>query len=264
MTYHEIRAALTNMYEDTQGGSRTQRGYVGSHHGDFQESYQVDDDEDMYGKAYYQNYDGYPEEDWRAETWSDQHQPEEAWVSEWNGQDWPEDEPEAKVNVEELKALMQAQEEAEKQNRDLQMMMAENDRNLTEARKAVAAATKDRGWGAGPQQSKGRPGSMYQAKGKNKGKGKSYDALQSLQVKIEGIRLLWWEDFQGPKGSKGGKSGSQFVLNADYELMTLEGNDNDENVSPVQRALLRPGSQCFHMRPSLTLALQRQGEAMML
>ena len=56
---------------------------------------------------------------------------------------------------------------------ELQALMAENTRNLVEARRAVAAAAKDRGWNQPPQQRQPKPTSSYKGfKGSSKNKGK--------------------------------------------------------------------------------------------
>ena len=90
-------------------------------------------------------------------------------TQEWDGS-WSPGEEDAEFQpevTEELKALIQQKEDAEKDYNELQALMADNQRTLIEARRAVAAASKDRGYGGSVQQ-KGRPTSTYMQKGKGK------------------------------------------------------------------------------------------------
>ena len=237
LTYAEIRSALTNMYEDSSGGARSGKGYNyftdGHYAGD--EWYETDETYEDDG-VYYQA--GWEEDQW-TDHWSQPDWDQTAWAqTDWSDpSEWHEEEvdQEQEVNTEELKSLLQAQEEAEKHQRDLTMMMAENDRNLTEARKAVAAAAKDRGWGGSPQQGKGRPTTTYPGKnGKGKTKGKSKHEAHWFKGKgnYKGNNFKGFKGNSfGKKGfsqfSKGNKGGGQFVLDADYELMTVVENGDE-------------------------------------
>ena len=59
-------------------------------------------------------------------------------------------------------------------------MLAENDRNLMEARRAVAAAARDRGWGS-VQQRQPKPTSTYMTKGKSKGQPKGKKGAEMVE-----------------------------------------------------------------------------------
>ena len=67
-------------------------------------------------------------------------------------------------------SLKGEQKDFEDQKKELEAMIAENDRNLAEARRAVAAAARDRGWG-NVQQRQPKPTSAYMSKGSGKAKG---------------------------------------------------------------------------------------------
>ena len=230
LTYQEIRSALMNMYEDNLGGSRAYRGHNYVMEGDYgwEESTEGHQEAD---EIYYQGHEEWPNDSWQSGECS-----ETAWnQTEWDEGIWPEENEDqgTEVNTEELQALMQAQDEAEQAHRDLQLMMAETNRNLSDARKAVAAATKDRGWGAGPQQ-KGRMTSTYPNKGKGKFKGKNQQEAHWFQGKGQrfgptnkgyrhpGFGKKGAPPFSKSFNHKGGKGGSQYVLDADYELLTLD------------------------------------------
>lgn len=155
--------------------------------------------------AYYQ---GYGDDEWGHEGnqnswWNDED-------TMWAQSEWHEYEnEETEVSTEELKALIQAQEEAERSFQDSQVMLAENERNLQEARRAVAAASRDRGWGGAPQQ-KGRNTSTYM-KGKDfskygKGKGMSSNYMKG---KDKGYNKGFGKSKGLPFGKGPGKHGGK-------------------------------------------------------
>ncbi|CAK9015947.1 unnamed protein product, partial [Durusdinium trenchii] len=171
LTYQEIRSALTNMYEDSQSSQHRHSG-KGYH---FMMDQSGDDDYwQQFGDHYEDDesgfYHSWDDESWQDLQWQAFESEPSIWAQvDWHENDWqtPEEEhdpSEPGAASEDFKVLFQAQEEAEKHHRELQIMMAENDRNLAEARRAVAAATEDRGWGAGPQQGKGRMTTTYPGK----------------------------------------------------------------------------------------------------
>lgn len=112
---------------------------------------------------------------WDASNW---HQ--DAWWQspDWNEggvESWPAEESTGQTSDQDetVAHLLKEQEEAERSMSELQALMAENTRNLVEARRAVAAAAKDRGWNQPPQQRQPKPTSSYKGfKGSSKNKGK--------------------------------------------------------------------------------------------
>ena len=64
--------------------------------------------------------------------------------------------------------LVQEQQEAERQQQELQALLAENERSFDQARKAVSQASRDRGWGQPPQQRQTRFTNMFKDEGKSK------------------------------------------------------------------------------------------------
>ena len=178
--YQEVKQALLSMFEDRgKGNPFGGKGLYAQEMWDY--------DEPM--SAYHQ-------EDW---TWWE----DEAWnyygqEGEWQ---WQDDEEEEDGNPEEdgpsddvFVKLQEEQNEWEEQRKEIEAMLADNDRNLTEARKAVAQAAKDRGWGGTVQQRAPRSTSTYPYKGKGKGKpkGKAYLAESANMAK-------GWSG-KGPKG----------------------------------------------------------------
>ena len=263
LTYQEIRSALTNMYEDSQSSQHRHSG-KGYH---FMMDQSGDDDYwQQFGDHYEDDesgfYHSWDDESWQDLQWQAFESEPSIWAQvDWHENDWqtPEEEhdpSEPGAASEDFKVLFQAQEEAEKHHRELQIMMAENDRNLAEARRAVAAATEDRGWGAGPQQGKGRMTTTYPGKGK--GKNKSKQEVNWFKGKYSGNNKGSSKSFSNnryssfgkkggspfPKGKFGPKGGgSQFVLDADYELMALDATSilaADEHSSDKSKAGKEP------------------------
>ena len=79
-----------------------------------------------------------------------------------------------------LAALREHKREYENQRQEIEAMLAENDRNLMEARRAVAAAARDRGWGS-VQQRQPKPTSTYMTKGKSKGQPKGKKGAEMVE-----------------------------------------------------------------------------------
>ena len=120
-------------------------------------------------------------------------------------EEWPpaeEDEPNEVPNDEVLASLQGEQREYEEQKKELEGMLAENDRNLEQARRAVAQAARDRGWQGGVQQRQPKQTSTYMSKGKPKGQG--------LGKGKKGAKFAWVAA-KGKKGYKGNfpKQGSK-------------------------------------------------------
>ena len=217
--YTDIKQALLAMYEEKAHGiplDRDRKGY-GKGSSFFQESGMDYENEPeavpAYGGDTYavteQGGLGYDDGSWNAGGWA-----QDAWWSspaDWSGEAWyqgswdehDQEQPDSGAHDpesnEEYAQLIREQEEAEKSNQELHAIMTENNRNLMEARRAVAAAAKDRGWNNPPQQRQGRSTSSYPGKGKSSfshGKGK---------INYAGEDLAWvkGKPSKGYSGSKG-------------------------------------------------------------
>ena len=159
--YHEIKQALLSMYEDR--GSKGSRPFNFGHGGRAAYWAEEVDPEAWYdddGAVYYQDFDGAW---WSEDQWALYGSQDGEWVPE-DADEEGDSEPDAA-----LAQLQEEQQEIEKERQEIEAMMAENDRNLQEARRAVAAAVKDRGWGGGVAQRPFKPTSTYMAKGKRGG-----------------------------------------------------------------------------------------------
>ena len=192
--YQDIKAALLSMFEEKHhriplDGDRKGKGKYGGLFFNDGSYFGADDIEDFTGEfddTFYANEgstygDGYGNWDW----WSEE-QPFEAWWNDESTGDEPVPDP---VEPDETLAhLMKEQEDAERANAEMQIMMAENHRNLMEARRAVSQAAKDRGWGSPPQQRQQKSTSHYWSKGgkgkfPNKGKLNYYEDAALLKGK---------------------------------------------------------------------------------
>ena len=180
--YHDIRAALLSMFEER--GARPNVPYVGKggkpgNRTHYQEEYNFQGNEydDTQGESTFHVSDA--QSSWDESAWQDEWQDQSAWWSSDmgnTGQAWSEHEEQYEQyeaqQGDEAYAWQCAQEEfqeAERSHAELQAMVAESERSLIEARRAVAAAAKDRGWNQGPLQRQSRPTSTYMNKGKPKG-----------------------------------------------------------------------------------------------
>ena len=234
LTYAEIRSALLGMFEEKhsgKGGTRPgfgigQRAYY-QHAEDY--DYETDGVYDNEGVYYQENegfYDpsGYSEDqsayyydewsDWNETTYQAEEDPA------WEHQD---EEPD-----ENLLRLQEEQLEAEKNKKEMDLMAAEADRNLIEARRAVAAAAKDRGWQGTVQQRQPRPTSTFpfnKSKGKS-GKGKGKPAHMDQHWMKGGHK----GNFSKGKSSKGrGKKGSGHT----FHTLTLDAGEQDMWLAPI-------------------------------
>ena len=160
LSYAEIRSALLAMFEDRGGGK-------GKNFNQRHLYYQETEPEhvEQYDEAFYYE-GGYPESDYGYHEEYDQYQAEwgESWDDYGEEDHWQED----PMEDETVLRLQEEVEEIQKQKTELDTMLAETDRNLVEARKAVAAAAKDRGWAGTVQQKQPRATSTFPFKGKNK------------------------------------------------------------------------------------------------
>ncbi|CAE7904921.1 Rnf13 [Symbiodinium microadriaticum] len=205
-----IIKALLSMYEDR--GSRRSRLFGfghGARHAYWTEEVDPEAWYDEDGVVYYQDVEG--------AWWSDQ------WAL-YGGQEgeWVQEEVENEADEEPDSALVQLQDdqrEFEKERQEIEAMLAENDRNLRDARRAVAAAV----WWSCPTalqggQQKGKVNfseEAHFAKGPGKGKGK-WSAP------------IWSKGGRNTKGGKGkAKGGNNFHLltidESDYCLAATEG-----------------------------------------
>ena len=231
LSYSEIRQALMSMFEEQ--GTRSVKGF--GRHGIFS---MEAEELDTWGSDYIPNYDIASEENYYQQAWED-----ETWDSgwddgswgyvDWTSQEWdsswPPGEEDAEFQpevTEELKALIQQKEDAEKDYNELQALMADNQRTLIEARRAVAAASKDRGYGGSVQQ-KGRPTSTYMQKGKGKSsfsKGK-FEA-NWMKGKDKGKPFYKGKNFNMgkrnfPYRGKGNTHGLN-MMGADYQVLSVD------------------------------------------
>ncbi|CAE7563794.1 TY5A [Symbiodinium sp. CCMP2592] len=202
--YHEIKQALLSMYEDK--GSQGGRPYHSGHGG--RSAYWAEEldpeawyDED--GSVYYQDTEGAW---WTDEQWAYYGGQEGEWVQEEVTEVTGDEEPDAA-----LVHLQEEQVEIEKERQEIEAMLAENDRNLQDARRAVAAAVKGLGKHGQPKggQSKGKAHYSEEAnyvKGAGKGKGKWSSPS-------------WGKAGKG-KGKGKGKNGGH-----NYHLLTIDEYD---------------------------------------
>ena len=166
LTYSEVRSALLGMFEEKASGMPKGAGRFGSQRTFYNEAeyydYEQETPEPTDTALYTETgYDGQYD---HGEEWQD-----------WNDQFWGEEEetwPEETPPDEDLMRLQEEQNEIEKQRQELEMMLSETDRNLIEARRAVAAAAKDRGWTGTVQQRQPRTTSTFPWQNKGKGYGK--------------------------------------------------------------------------------------------
>ena len=188
--YTDIKGALLSMYEEKahriplEGpkGSGKSRAYFQEELYDWEENSEditVNEADTFHAEDYGQDYDGSAawwqdpwsqEAWWQSPAWNEGHFQDANWDA--ASQSIPEDS--APESNEAYAHLLKEQDEAEKSYNELQALMAENERNLQEARRAVAEAARDRGWSAGPQQRQQRFTSSYpgRGKGQHKSKGK--------------------------------------------------------------------------------------------
>ena len=144
-----------------------------------------------------------------------------------------EDEDDEEPADEAFAALREDQKEFEEQRKEIEAMLAENDRNLAEARRAVAAAAKDRGWSGSVQQRQPRPTSTYMAKGKGKRKRRRTGWRPARRAKESFPRARTRD--QGPKGPHRGATPTTWKAASSF--------------SPLLRSAPRsPARRCHHLR----------------
>ncbi|CAE7224161.1 CACNA1B [Symbiodinium sp. CCMP2592] len=208
--YQEVRQALLSMFEDRGGKSaRTFAPGKGAYHVELDREY-ADDGAYYTDAAYvtYQDDGGENMDDWWGQPaqWGyyTEAEPGQEWSANWAEEE--ADPGEAEIEDEVYAVLKDDQREYENQRQEIEAMLAENDRNLMEARRAVAAAAKDRGWGS-VQQRQPKPTSTYMSKN-NKGKGHGKGGGKKGAKLVE--EANWVSKGQGKKGkpfSKGASKG---------------------------------------------------------
>ena len=236
LAYSEIRQALLGLFEEKLHGKGPGKGpgfmglrSMGSQRAYFQdyeteESY--DPNSEHYGfysdETYGQDYatEGY-------EEWPD----EETYEAE----EWPNEEE----MDEDLLRLQQEQEEIEKNKMELEALLGETDRNLIEARKAVAAAHKDRGWTGTVQQRQPRSTTTYPWKGQPKGRGKGKGQSPGKTRFQEGN---WVQSAKGKnkftfgnnynKGKGKYSKGKGYGANYSMGMMEVDEEFDDSNMDP--------------------------------
>ena len=167
--YDAIRTALLTLHEDRDRyphakGKGSSRSIYAAWADDMDMTYGYDDWEN--------EYDQYQTEAWNVDSgWQQGYYQEEEWaeepeVAENDEEDGGEQDPEKAA------LLAQLQEEQD----GLQAMMVDNQRNLQQARQAVAQSRRERGWhppNAGARGSTSKPTSTYMKGQNGKGKGKN-------------------------------------------------------------------------------------------
>jgi len=116
----------------------------------------------------------------------------------------------------------------EKQRQEFQAMLSETDRNLVEARRAVAAAAKDRGWTGTAQQRQPKSTSTFPWQ-KGKGKGKPMGGRGSFQNH--------WMQGKGkgkPKGRHGSGKGFGCKHNNTCHMLSVDLPPEEMLFNPVQ------------------------------
>ncbi|CAK9000779.1 unnamed protein product [Durusdinium trenchii] len=233
LAYSEIRTALLGLFE--AGGGHGGHRHQASHRAYFQD-YDPDETYDKNAEHYGFYTDESYGQDYNLDEYGEWPEEDNFEANEWENEEEFD---------EELLRLQQEQEEIEKNKSELEALLGETDRNLVEARKAVAAAHKDRGWSGTVQQKQPRSTSTYPWKGKSKGKGKSNGSFRPAPHDGHWI--------QGGKGGKGrssfgsygsfkgkgkkGKGKGSYGSNFNMGMMEVAGDlDDDEGMFPLLMA----------------------------
>ena len=152
---------------------------------------------ELYGEHYeaqYQDPQGGDWSQWEHETYEAEGE-------------WPDEQGDDET----LLKLQEEEVEMEKNRKELEVLMAEADRNLVQARKAVAAAHRDRGWSGTVQQRQPRSTSTFP--GKNKGKG----FKSGFKNYPKGKGISYMDANWVPQGGKYGKKGKPFNKSKEYQ-----------------------------------------------
>lgn len=222
LTYSEVRTALLGMFEEkVLNGNPKGYGRPGA-----QRAYLVDPE-----------YDGTAATDYAWANWQDPeydpstYDPDAEW-DDWNNQYWGEEaeadpwfDGQEQLPDETLLRLQEEQSEMEKQRQELEMMLSETDRNLVEARRAVAAAAKDRGWTGTVQQRQPRSTSTFPFQNKGKSKGKAMSSRGHLQNH--------WMQGKG-RGKPKGRHGKGFSKHNTFHMLSVDLPPEEMLFNPVQ------------------------------
>ena len=210
LSYSAIRSALLSMYEEKAhripmdlGKGLKGKSRVYFHEGLYGGENEPEDTPD-YDAALFNEGSEDPDQEW----WYDPMGQDAWWQlvgaeDEGDTEQIPSDMPE---HDEEYAHLIREQEDAEKSMNELYALAAENERNLVEARRAVQAATRDRGWGQPPQQKQSKFTSSYPGKGKRKG-----PALHGKGKVNYQEDLAWMKGGKNSKGYPKGKGYPNYV-----------------------------------------------------
>ena len=199
--YQEVRSALLSMHED-----RGREPLLTSRHGRPSRSFAAHwiGDENLQGEEH--DNDEYQEQ---YQAWSDQPWPEQGWEEnmfgdqseQWQAEDTVDAEAGETEDPEHSALMSQLQEE----ERGLQAMLADTQRSLVQARKAVSEARRDRGWQGHPG-GKPKPTSTFVSKGKGGSKSKGNFQGPGFYNSPQSSQMMW----NSPGFPKGGNKGFQF------------------------------------------------------
>ena len=234
--YDSIRQALLAMHEDRDRQSGV--GHKGKGKGYYAHWLNDDWSSTYFPNDYDNEYDTYQTEarDYDS-SWEDSYYgQEQEWQEETEQAEEVEDETHDH-DTEKMAMLTQLQEEEQK----LQVMMADTQRNLQQARQAVAQARRDRGWHSGGKPSSRPTSTFMKGQGMNKGKSKLTGKGTSPSSPV-----MW-----ATKGSSKGKSkfspkgysGKNSYYQDYYESGMLALETVDEDFQLYANEMHAPGSQ---------------------
>lgn len=189
--YAEIRSALLSMHEDRD---RIPQALLRPRHPRSHLAGWIGEDNDEYGDPMADDY----QEQFMGDVWEGQEGWEEGMYQgdAWQGQEEnPEEQvPEESEDSEQAALLSQLADE----EKGLQAMLADTQRNLMQARQAVADSRRDRGW---QNQPKAKPTSTFLSKGKGKTKSKGNSPSPGFYNSPQSSQMMW--NSKGfPKGGK--------------------------------------------------------------
>lgn len=260
--YTDIRAALLSMFEEKAHRIPLDHDFRGPKgKGKKGSAYAMEQDDP--GDSYYENSEWDDSRSWTGDHetmdyvgdngwWDASNWHQDAWWQspDWNEggvESWPAEESTGQTSDQDetVAHLLKEQEEAERSMSELQALMAENTRNLVEARRAVAAAAKDRGWNQPPQQRQPKPTSSYKGfKGssKNKGKVNYYEDASWMKGKGQPFQKGGFgKNYNYGKGKGNSNKGFSKSINyvgsgLDYEFYPLDESVFAEDPEPLGEA----------------------------
>ena len=219
--YDSVRRALLTLHEDRGKGFQHPRGLRhGPGKGKYGVMYAIDEEGDVSGEGL----DEWGSDQWDAEWayWT----PHEEYGSVAQDYYWVEPDSNAEENNLEqdeatsnpqLEEAMQALAKLQEEEKDLQVYMADAQRNLEQARKAVAAAKRDRGWTM--TSASGKPASKPTSTWMQQGKGVNPNVMYFNK----GNKGYHQDPFKGKKGhgKMKGKYAS-WMVEPQYQMMTMD------------------------------------------